>query len=57
LVRLDENSVRSVFSNAACDARDVRDEQVITDQFDFVPEFTVEDLPPIPIVLRKAIFE
>src|SRR6478736_567604 len=57
LVQLDEDRVGGAGLDAARQALDVGDEEVVADQLDLVAELVGEELPAVPVVLVEAVFD
>src|SRR5450830_1690898 len=57
LVQLDEDGVGRVLVDAALDAFDIRDKQVVADQLDLLPDGLVQQLPAVPVVFGQAVLK
>ena len=57
LVQLDQHGVGRLFLDAALDALDVGDEEVVADQLDLVADLAVQELPAVPVVLGQAVLQ
>ncbi len=57
LVELDQHGVGGLLPDAARDALDIGDEQVVADQLDLIAQFAVEKLPALPVVFGQAVLE
>ena len=57
LVQLDEDRVGRPARDAAAQALDVRDEEVVADELDAIAELLRDELPAVPVVLGAAVLD
>ena len=57
LIEFDQNSVGSIFADAASHTFDVGHEQIVAHQLDLAADGLIQQLPAVPVVLGQAVFE
>ena len=57
LVHLDENRIGNTLLNTLAEEIDIGDEEIVTDELNFVPQARGQFFPTGPIVLRASIFD